>query len=77
MTEAIVGVMVNQSMTEGEFEMTTSKPAAQHLRDILEHRQEQPFEGSGSSDHCDRRNLWLPVIAAIVLLVILLALLIL
>lgn len=69
--------MVNRSTTEGEHEMTTSKPAAQHLRDILEHRQEQPFEGSGSSDHCNHRNLWLPVVAAVVLLGILLALLIL
>lgn len=70
-----MGVMVGRSMTEGDLEMTTSKPAAQHLRDILEGEPKQPFEGSGCSDHVRRRNLRLTVTAAVILLVVLLVLL--
>lgn len=56
--------------------MTVSKPAAQHLRDILQRDSSQPFQGSGSSDHVTRRNLLLSTVGALVLLVLLLAILI-
>lgn len=55
--------------------MSGSKPVAQQLRDILDGEQNQPFEGSGCSDHVRRRNLRLTVTAALVLLVLLVALL--
>ena len=55
--------------------MSGSKPVAQHLRDILDGEQNQPFEGSGCSDHVRRRNLRMTVTAALVLLVLLVALL--
>ncbi|GAA3509554.1 hypothetical protein K3888_13800 [Dietzia aurantiaca] len=55
--------------------MSGSKPVAQQLRDILDGEQNQPFEGSGCSDHVRRRNLRMTVTAALVLLVLLVALL--
>ena len=55
--------------------MSGSKPVAQQLRDILGGEQNQPFEGSGCSDHVRRRNLRMTVTAALVLLVLLVALL--
>ena len=55
--------------------MSGSKPVAQQLRDILDGEQNQPFEGSGCSDHVRRRNLRMTVSAALVLLVLLVALL--
>lgn len=56
--------------------MATSKPAAEQLRDILEGREDRPFEGSGCSDHVRRRNLRVTVVAALVLLVLLIALIV-
>lgn len=56
--------------------MSASKPAAEQLRDILEGEQNQPFQGSGCSDHVGRRNLRMTVAAAIILLVVLIALII-
>ncbi len=56
--------------------MSASKPAAEQLRDILEGRNNQPFDGSGCSDHVGRRNLRMTVTAAIILLVVLVALII-
>ena len=55
--------------------MSGSKPVSQQLRDILDGEQNQPFEGSGCSDHVRRRNLRMTVTAALVLLVLLVALL--
>lgn len=57
--------------------MSGSKPVAQQLRDILDGEQNQPFAGSGCSDHVRRRNLRLTVTAALVLLVLLVALVVL
>lgn len=57
--------------------MTTSKPAAEQLRDILTGGENKPLPGSGSSDHVRRRNLRLTVAGAAVLLVVLIALLVL
>ena len=56
--------------------MTVSEPAAEHLRDILQDREERRFEESGCSDHVRRRNLRMTVVAALVLLVVLIALLV-
>ncbi|MFD2394908.1 hypothetical protein ACFSSF_15535 [Dietzia aerolata] len=53
-----------------------SKPAAQQLREILNGEQQQPFEGSGCSDHVRRRDMKLPILAAIALLVVLVVLLV-
>lgn len=62
--------------TEGELDVTTSKPAAQQLRDILDGDAARTFEGSGCSDHVRRRNLRVSVAVAVFLLIVLLALLI-
>lgn len=76
MTNAIPHVRVGASVNEGDLDVTASKPAAEQLRDILEGEENQPFEGSGCSDHVRRRNLRVTVIAAAALLVLLLALLV-
>lgn len=57
--------------------MSTSKPAAQQLRDILDRDSSPPFEGSGCSDHVRRRHLLISVAGAALLLVLLVALLLL
>ncbi|MDV8002063.1 hypothetical protein [Rhodococcus sp. IEGM 1408] len=57
--------------------MTTSKPAAQHLRGILERDSAQPFEGSGCNEHVRHRKLVISVAGALLLLMVLVALLIL
>lgn len=56
--------------------MPASKPAAEHLRDVLHGRDKRPFEESGCSDHVRRRNLRMTVVAALVLLVVLIALIV-
>ncbi len=76
MTNAIPRVRVGASVDEGDLDVTASKPAAEHLRALLEGEENQPFEGSGCSDHVRRRNLRATVIAAATLLLILLALLV-
>lgn len=76
MTNAIVRVRVGASTNGGDAEVSASKPAAEQLRDILEGRNNQPFDGSGCSDHVGRRNLRMTVTAAIILLVVLVALII-
>ena len=76
MTNAIARVRVGASTNGGDAEVSASKPAAEQLRDILEGGNNQPFEGSGCSDHVGRRNLRMTVSAAIILLVVLVALII-
>ena len=61
-------------MNEGNIDVTVSKPAAEQLRDILEGRDNRPFDESGCSDQVRRRILRLTVVAALVLLVVLIAL---
>lgn len=77
MTNAIVGTSVGRRETEGELDVTTSKPAAQHLRDVVDRASPQPFEGSGCSDHLRGRNLVVTVASAALLLGLLVALLVL
>lgn len=69
--------MVSARSTQGEFDMSTSTPAAQQLRDILDRDSSQRFEGSGCSDHVRRRQLVISVAGAALLLVLLVALLLL
>lgn len=76
MTNAIARVSVVPSMSEGGLDEMASKPAAQQLREILNGEQQQPFEGSGCSDHVRRRDMKLPILAAIALLVVLVVLLV-
>lgn len=76
MTNAIPRVRVSANANEGDLDVTASKPAAEQLRDILAGEENQPFEGSGCSDHVRRRNLRMTVIAAATLLVLLVALLV-
>ncbi|MDX2357861.1 hypothetical protein [Dietzia sp. PP-33] len=56
--------------------MTTSKPAAQQLRDVLDRGSSQPFEGSGCSDHVSHRNLVVSVAIVALLLITLIAILV-
>jgi hypothetical protein len=76
-TNATAGARVGSRLTEGELDVTTSKPAAQQLREILDGDSGRPFEGSGCSDHVRRRNLRVSVAGAVLLLIVLLALLVL
>lgn len=57
--------------------MTGQKTGAQHLKDVLDKRPHQPFEGSGCHYHVNHRHLLLSVIGALVGLVVLLAVLLL
>lgn len=57
--------------------MTGQKTGAQHLKDVLDKRPTQAFEGSGCRDHVDRRHLLLSVIGALIGLIVLLAILLL
>lgn len=55
--------------------MTAQKTGAQHLKDVLDKRPHQSFEGSGCRDHVNHRHLLLSVTGALVGLVVLLAIL--
>lgn len=57
--------------------MKSQKSVAQHLQEVLEKRTNQPFEGSGCSDHVTHRHLLLSVAGALICLVALLAILLL
>lgn len=72
----MVSARSSKGEIEGEFHMTTSKPAAQHLREVLDRGSTQPFEGSGCNEHVRRRNLAISVAGALLLLFVLVAILI-